>query len=97
MSNRLIDMNGLTSKKFVFNSQRGDTYHCTIQNESGQALTVTVTNDDIQNPSAIFKDPVSGPLAIADGVIGELDEPYDGATLTLAAAGSGFIYITEAG
>lgn len=97
MSQHTVDMTGLTTKKFVANSRRGSEYNATIQNLSGQSLTVTVTNDNIQDPSATFDAPASGALVIANGAVGELNEPYDGWLLTLGVAGSGNILISEAG
>ena len=47
MSRRNIDMTGLTTKDFVANSRRADTYHATIQNNTSQSLTITVTNQNI--------------------------------------------------
>jgi len=92
-----IDMNGLTTKSFVANSRRGPEYNATIQNLSGQSLTITVTNEDIQSTSPTFDTPAAGALVVANGAIGVLNEPYDGWLLTLGGAGTGFINITEAG
>lgn len=92
-----LDMTGLTTKKFVSNSRRGSDYNATIQNLSGQLVTITVTNDDIQSSSPTFDVPAAGALTVASGAIGVLNEPYDGWLLTLGGAGSGNIVITEAG
>jgi len=89
-------MNGLTTKKFVANTKGGSEYNATIQNLSGQSLTITVTNDNIQT-ATVFDTPAAGALVIADGAVGALTAPYDGWLLTLAGAGSGFIHINEAG
>lgn len=97
MSRRTIDMTGLTTKKFVANSRRGDQYSSTIQNLTGQTLTVTVTNDDIQIASPTFDVPAAGAVSVANGAIGAINEPYDGWLLTLGGAGSGSILITESG
>lgn len=92
-----VDMTGLTTKKFVANARRGDQYHATIQNLSGQSLTVTVTNMDIFGDSPVFDAPAGGALVVADGAIGATTEPYSGWLLTLGVAGSGFIHINESG
>lgn len=97
MSRHTVDMDGLTTKSFVANSRRGEQYHATIQNLSGQSLTITVTNDDIQSASPTFDTPAAGVLTILDGAVGALTEPYDGWLLTLGGAGSGNVLITEAG
>ena len=90
-------MNGLTTKSFVANSKRGSDYNASIHNLSGQSLTVTVTNEDIQGASPTFDVPAAGALVVADGAIGELNEPYDGWLLTLGGAGTGSIHINESG
>lgn len=94
-----IDMTGLTTKKFVANSRRGSDYKSTIHNFSGQSVTVTVTNKDIQAAVAPgdFDTPAAGALVVVDGAIGSLNEPYDGWLLTLGLAGTGSIFVTEAG
>lgn len=90
-------MTGLTTKKFVANPKRGPEYNATIQNLSGESLTITVTNDDIQDSSATFDVPAVGALVIANGAVGVLNEPYDGWLLTLGGTGAGNVLITEAG
>ena len=97
MAVRNIDMTGLTSKKFVTNLRRGSEYNATIQNLTGQSLTITVTNQDIQSASPTFDAPAAGALVIANGAVGKLGEGYDGWLLTLGAAGAGTINIAEAG
>lgn len=97
MGRHTVDMTGLTTKKFVANSRRDGQYNATIQNLSGEELTVTVTNDDIQGSSPTFDTPAQGALVIAAGAVGELNEPYDGWLLTLGGTGAGNVLITEAG
>jgi len=95
-----IDMGGLTSKPFVANFRRGDTYHATIQNNTSQSLTVTATNENIlRDSTASYKQPASGALVIASGDFGAVTEPYVGLLLTLAGAASTgeTIDIAEAG
>lgn len=86
-----------TTKQFAANSRRGDSYHATIQNLSGQSITITVTNQDIQGSSPTFDTPAAGALVIANGAIGSLNEPYDGWLLTAGAPATGTVEITEAG
>ncbi len=86
-----------TTKNFVPNHRRGAEYNATIQNLSGQSITVTVTNEDIQSTSPTFDNPSSGVFVIADGVIGVLNEPYDGWLLTAGAPATGTVNIVEAG
>ena len=49
-----------TTKQFAANPRRGDTYNATIQNLSGQSITITVTNQDIQSASPVFDVPAAG-------------------------------------
>ena len=97
MGRHTVDMDGLTTKNFVSNSRRGSEYNATIQNLSGQSLTITVTNDDIQGASPTFDTPAAGALVVANGAVGALSEAYDGWLLTLGGAGTGNVVITEAG
>ena len=86
-----------TTKKFAANSRRGDTYNATIQNLSGQSITITVTNQDIQSASPVFDTPSAGALVIANGAIGVMIHPYDGWLLTAGGAATGTVEIMEAG
>lgn len=97
MSRSNVDMTGLTTKSYVANQRRGSDYFATIQNLSGQSLTITVTNDDIQGASPTFDTPAAGALVIANGAVGSLAEPYDGWLLTLADTGTGAVNIVESG
>lgn len=99
MPRRKIDLNGVNSSFFVPNSKRGPEYNASIHNLSGQSATITVTNMDVQggDGAPVYDQPAQGALVIADGAIGELNEPYDGWRIDLGGAGAGFIYITEAG
>lgn len=97
MSQRTVAFDNETTRKFVANQQRGPEYNATIQNLSGQSITVTVTNDDIQNASATFDTPAAGALVVADGAIGFINEPYDGWLITAGAAATGNVHIVEAG
>ena len=86
-----------STRNFVANSRRGPEYNATIQNLSGQSITITVTNDDIQSDSPTFDTPAAGVLTILSGAIGVLNEPYDGWLITAAAPATGNVLITEAG
>jgi hypothetical protein len=99
MARRSVDMTGLTTKTFLLNHRRDSDYNATIQNLSGQSLTITVSNQDAQKTGTItYGTPASGSLVIASGAIFRLvSEPYEVALLTLAAPGSGNIEIVEAG
>ena len=74
MARHTVDMGGLTTKNFVSNSRRGPEYNATIQNLSGQSLTITVTNDDIQGASPTFDTPAAGALVVANGAVGAVSE-----------------------
>lgn len=101
MARHTIDMTGLTTKDFLVNFRRGEQYHNTIQNASGQSAAITVTNAPMgtadEVAAAPFTNPVGGALNIANGGIDQLDEPYVALRITLGAPGSGPIYIAEAG
>lgn len=86
-----------TTRNFVPNSRRGPEYNATIQNLTGESVTVTVTNEDIQSTSPTFDVPAAGALVIANGAIGVLNEPYDGWLLTAGGSATGTVIITEAG
>lgn len=97
MSRSTITFAAETVKQFVANSRRGDAYNATIQNLSGQSITITVTNQDIQGASPVFDTPAAGALVIVSGAIGSLNAPYDGWLITAAAPATGTVEITEAG
>ena len=96
-----IEMGGLTSKAFVANSRHpGQSYKASIQNNTAQLLTITVTNQNILNDSAAVYSPLPvAALTVAAGAMGIIDEPYVGWLLTLALAGveGETIDIVEAG
>ncbi len=87
-----VDMEGLTSKPFVPSSRHaGQNYNATIQNNTGQSLTVTATNENVLKngvAGANFAQPAQGALVITAGASGSLTEPYVCLNLTLAGAGS---------
>lgn len=86
-----------TTRKFVANVRRGSEYSATIQNLSGQEITITVTNQDIQSSGPVFNTPAAGALVIANGAFGLLTEPYDGWLITAPVPTSGTVEISEAG
>lgn len=92
-----LAFNAEATKKFAANVRRGDTYNATIQNLSGQSITITVTNQDIQSANPVFDVPAAGALVIADGAIGAMTQPYDGWLITAAGSTTGTVEITEAG
>lgn len=97
MSRHTIKFTVQDTRKFVPNTRRGTEYQSTIQNLSGQSITITVTNQNIQGSNPTFDTPASGALVIADGAMGVLNEPYDGWLLTAAASTTGTVEISEAG
>lgn len=86
-----------TTRNFVPNSRRGPEYNATIQNLTGQTITITVTSDDIQSASPTFDTPAAGALVIIDGAVDVLNEPYDGWLITAGGSATGNVLITEAG
>ena len=84
-----------TTKTFAANPRRGSSYQATVQNLTDQMITITVTNQDIQEPSPTYS---ATPTAttIAVGAMGLILEPYQGWLITCAAA-DGTVEITEAG
>ena len=86
-----------STKQFAANPRRGTDYNATIQNLSGQSITITVTNQDIQSANPVFDVPANGALVIANGAIGVMIHPYDGWLITAAAPATGTVEITEAG
>ena len=97
MARRTVVFSNETTRKFVCNSRRGAEYNATIQNLTDQSITVTATNDDIQDSGATFDTPAQGALVIAAGAIGALTEPYDGLLFTAGVAATGNVVISEAG
>ena len=87
-----VDMEGLTSKPFVPNTRHpGQDYQATIQNNTSQSLTVTVTNENVLRngvAGVTFVQPSQGALTVAAGAIGNLSEPYVCLNLTLGGAGA---------
>ena len=65
----------------------------TIQNETGALITVTVTAMPIQTGTPVYAAPAQGALTIADGASAILTNRYT--AMTLAGAGTGFLYILQ--
>lgn len=97
MSRRTIEFNAETTRNFVPNHKRGSEYVSTIQNNTNQTITITVTNQDIQCSSPTFVTPAAGAVVITAGSMGTLNEPYDGWLLTAGASATGTVDIVEAG
>jgi len=97
MSRRTVTFANELTRNFVPNTRRGTEYQATIQNLSGQSITITVTNQNIQGSSPTFDVPAAGALVIANGAIGVLNEPYNGWLLTAGLAATGTVEISEAG
>ena len=96
MSRHTITFASDTTKNFVPNSRRGTEYVATIQNLTTQTITITVTNQNIQDANPTFDVPAQGALTVAAGAIGKLTEPYSG-WLISASSTSGTVEISEAG
>lgn len=97
MARSTVTFAGDTTKKFVCNSRRGNYYAATIQNLTDQTITITVTNQNIQDSGATFDTPASGTLSITAGAVGALDRAYDGWLITAGAAATGTVEIMESG
>lgn len=96
MSRRTVTFTSQTTRNFVPNHQRGPEYNASIQNNTGQSITITVTNQNIQGVTPAFTAPVTA-LVIATGAMAFTNEPYDGWLITAAASTSGTVDIVEAG
>jgi hypothetical protein len=97
MSRHTVTFTAETTKNFVPNTRIGSDYSATIQNLSGQSITITVTNQDIQGSSPTFDTPAAGALTITNGAIGAMTAPYDGWLITAAGSTTGTVEIVEAG
>lgn len=95
MGRKTIDMEGTNTVIYIANPKRGSQYHATLQNTTGQTLTVVVSNDGGAN----FANPAAGALSIANNTFGEITEPYERIGLVIGApGGSGAVIdIVEAG
>ena len=97
MAQRTVTFASETVKDFVANHRRGSEYNSTIQNNTDQSITVTVTNQDIQSASPTFAPPSAGALVITSGSVGSLLDPHEGWRLTAGVAATGTVDIVEAG
>lgn len=97
MGRKTITFTSDTTRKFVANSRRGSDYKATIQNLTGEAVTITVTNQNIQGSNPVFDTPAQGALVIADGAVATMDDPYDGWLLTAGGSATGTVEVYEAG
>lgn len=97
MARRTVRFTAETTRNFAPNSRRGIEYKSTIQNLTGETITITVTNQNIQGSAPTFDVPAAGALVILNGAIGVLNEAYDGWLITAAGSATGTVEITEAG
>lgn len=88
-----ITFSAETTKNFSPNHKRGSQYRATIQNNTGQSVTITVSNQ--RGTSPLYGAPVTA-LVIADGAFATTEEPYNSWLLTAAASASGTVNIVEA-
>ncbi len=92
MARQTITFDSDTVKIVALNPKVSD-YKATIQNNTTQTITVTVTNHEMKD-SPVFGVPAQGAFTIAAATIGLLEDPYQGMTLT-ATSTSGTVNITE--
>lgn len=100
MSRKTINFNNETVKLFAANPRQLAGYQSTIQNNTGQSITITVTNNDLKVvdiSNATYGVPASGALVIANNAIGSLNEAYQAWKITAAASSTGTVNITEMG
>lgn len=97
MGRRTVTFTAETTRNFVPNTRRGTEYQASIQNLTGETITITVTNQDIQGASPTFDTPAAGALAITNGAIGVLNAPYNGWLITAGGSATGTVEISEAG
>lgn len=95
MAKNKVTLVGGTPKVFPLNHRAYDS-RVTIQNETGAALSVSVTNDNVQKVDAgsvVWADPIAGALSISDGAMGLVEGPHT--ALRLSSANSGEVKIVE--
>ena len=99
MARKTIDFVADTVKFFAANPRQLAGYQSTIQNNTGQSITITVTNNNVRSglSGATYAAPAVGALVIVDGAIGSLNEAYQAWTITAAAPATGAVTITEMG
>lgn len=89
MAKNKITLEANTPKVFPLNHRASDS-RVTIQNETGAALTVEVTNDNVQKVAAgsvTWSDPVSGAVSIVDGAVDVVEGPHTALRLTSTSEG----------
>ena len=97
MSRSTLTFAAETTKNFAPNYIGGHEYNSTIQNLTDQTVTITVTNQRIQEASPTFDTPAGGAVAITAGAIGTITAPYNGWLLTAGGSATGTVEIVEAG
>jgi hypothetical protein len=91
-----ITFAGDTTQTFVAN-HLVPSYNATVQNNTNQTITITVTNDDIQAAGPTFITPAQGAVVIAAGSNAAITNQYEGWLLTAGAAATGTVGIVESG
>lgn len=96
MARKTITFTAETEKFFVANPKQLAGYQATIQNNTGQMITITVTNEDKPTASSTYVT-VASSLVISSGEAVSFSEPYQGWKLTAGAPATGTVEITEMG
>ena len=98
MANRQITFDAETTKDYMANfNPNGTDYNTTIQNNTNQSITITVSNlNTNRGQTPVFDQPAQGALTIAAGDNGALTEPYVVWRLTAGLAATGTVDIVEA-
>ena len=94
MAQVTVDKPTASAVVFPLNHKSWSEAKASIQNNTSAALTVQVTNQNIQETtSPVFADPPSGPLSIAVGDVGLLDGPFEAANFD--GLGTGTIDVVQ--
>lgn len=97
MSRKTIIFTNEDTKVFSANPRQLAGYQATIQNNTTQIVTITVTNEGRDVIAPTFAAPASGVLTVGVGAIEGLTEPYQRWNLVAAAPTTGTVDITEMG
>lgn len=95
----IVTFDGDTTQRFIANYRRADDYKASIQNLSGQQITITVSNvaENRNQGTPTYSTPAQGAVVIATGDAAVINEPYVEWLLTAGAPATGNVYIVEAG
>lgn len=97
MAQKSIVFDNSTEQFFSANPRQLAGYEASIQNNTTQTITITVTNQKLTSDDPlVYGVPSSGALTVVAGAIGQLDEAYQGWKIT-ATSTSGTVDITEIG